>query len=109
MMPNGKWPFQGDFCGAPVIIMVSGQTDVPWPQVGAHLAVGNMMNAAASLGLATLWSSAFTRDLFRDEKSRSVKSKLVPGENELYATVFLGYPECIPERPQRRENVETWI
>lgn len=110
MMPSEKWPFQGDFCGAPVVILVSGKTDVPWPEVGAHLAVGNLMTAATSLGLATLWSTVFTRDLFRDEKSTSVKPLLIPEGNELYAAIFLGYPENIPQkRPSRRDGVETWI
>lgn len=108
--PDGKWPFQGDFCGAPVVILVSGRTDVPWPQIGPVLAVGNMMNAATSLGLATLWSTVFTRDLFRDEKSSSVRNELLPEDNELYAAIFLGYPTSTPEsRAPRREGVETWI
>lgn len=108
--PGADWPFQGDFCGAPVVILISGRPDLPWPDVGAHLSAGNIMNGAASLGLATLWSTAFTKDLFRDAKSREVRGLLIPEGNEVYAALFLGYPKEVPtQRPPRRENVETWL
>lgn len=110
MHPNGKWPFMSDFCGAPIVVIISGRTDVPWPEVGPRLAAGNMMLAANSLGLATLWTTTYTKDLFRDEESAAVKPQLMPVENEVYAALFLGYPAEIPEaRPARRENVETWL
>ncbi len=105
-----QWPYQGDFCGAPVVILISGAPDVPWPEVGPRLAAQNIMLAAQSLGLATLWSSLFTKDLFRDEESAAVKTKLMPENYNVYAALFLGYPEERPNtRPPRRENVETWI
>jgi len=110
MMPDKKWPYPDDFFGAPVIILISGKTDVPWPFAGPTLAAGNLMNAASSLGLASTWMTLYTKDLFRDEKSSEVRNRLIPEGNEMYATLFLGYPEKIPEsRPKRRENVETWI
>ena len=104
------WPVQGDFCGAPVVILISGDPDVPWPEVGPVLAAGNIMISEASLGLATLWSSVFTRDLFRDEEAASVKAELIPDGYNVKAALFLGYPEQIPAaRPLRKENVETWL
>lgn len=110
MMPDKKWPWPDDFFGAPVILLISGKTDVPWPNVGPQLAAGNFMNAAASLGLATTWMTLFTKDLFRDEETKKLKSLLIPEENEMYAALFVGYPETIPpKRPKRREGVETWL
>ena len=108
--PHLSWPHQGDFCGAPVVILISGAQEVPWPDVGPHLAAQNMMLAAQSLGLSTLWSSLFTKDLFRDADSLSVKAQMMPAENKVYAALFLGYPDEVPaDRPPRRENVETWL
>lgn len=105
-----QWPFQGDFCGAPAVIMISGMPDVPWPEVGPVLAAENLMIAASSLGLATLWSTVFTRDLFRDEESLALKSRLIPEGYELKATIFVGYPEKKPQsRPTRRGDVERWL
>lgn len=110
MHPEGAWPFQSDFCGAPVVIMISGRIDVPWPDVGPKLAAMNIMMAAHSLGLSTLWSTLFTKDLFRDEKSAKVKPLLLPPEYSLFATLFMGYPAQVPEtKPPRREGVESWI
>ncbi len=110
MLPDKAWPYPSDFFGAPVIILISGRTDVPWPNVGPQLAAGNLMNAATSLGLATTWMTLFTKDLFRDEESAKVRDKLIPKENEMYAAIFLGYPETVPEkRPERKKDVETWL
>lgn len=110
--PDGPtWPFQADFCGAPVIIMVSVKTEgVRFPTVSATLAAENIVIAAASFGLSTLWSSAFSYDVFRDKEACKVKDKLIPQGNTLVATLFMGYPEKTPEsRPPRREGVETWL
>lgn len=105
-----EWPFQGDFCGAPAVVMISGRPDVPWPDIGPVLAAENLMIAAASLGLATLWSTVFTYELFRDEESKQLRTSLIPDGYELKATIFVGYPEKIPEkRPPRKGNNETWI
>lgn len=105
-----EWPFQGDFCKAPVIVMISGKPNVPWPDIGPILAAENLMIAATSLGLATLWSTVFTYELFRDEESRALKHNLIPEGYELKASIFVGYPEHIPaERPVRKGDNETWI
>ena len=90
--------------------MISGRTDVPWPLAGPYLAAGNIMNAASSLGLSATWMTLYSLDLFRDEEAKSVRSKLIPDDYELRATLFLGYPEKEPgTRPPRKENVERWI
>lgn len=110
MQPDKKWPWPDDFFGAPVIIMISGRKDVPWPYAGPYLAAGNIMNAASSLGLSACWMTLYSLDLFRDEESAKVRDDLIPSDHELMATLFLGYPEKDPgERPKRKENVERWI
>lgn len=105
-----SWPFQGDFCGAPAIVLISADPAAPWPEVGPVLAAENLMLAAASLGLATLWSTVFTRDVFRDEESLALKPALIPEGYDLKAAIFVGYPEQTPaKRPPLREGVETWL
>ncbi|MCR5785269.1 MAG: nitroreductase family protein [Eubacterium sp.] len=104
-----KWPFQGDFCGAPIVIMISGDPNVPWPDIGPRLAAENLMLAATDLGLATLWSTLFTKDLFRDEKTLKLKEYFLPEGYELYATLFVGYPEKQPaKRPERKGDIISW-
>ena len=105
-----QWPFQGDFCGAPAVILISGRNDVPWPDIGPVLAAENLMLAATSLGLGSLWSTVFTKDLFRDEESLALKPQLIPEGYELKAAIFVGYPEHTPAaRPPRRADVEHWL
>lgn len=108
--PGATWPFPADFYGAPVVIMISGKTDVPWPLAGPYLAAGNIMTAAQSLGLSATWLTVYSQDVFTTEKTARNKSKFVPEGYEVRATLVLGYPESIPTtRPKRVENVETWL
>lgn len=108
--PGATWPFPGDFFGAPVVIMISGPDDVPWPLAGPYLAAGNIMNAAQSLGLSATWLTVFSQDVFNTEETKKNKSHFVPEGYEIRGTLVLGYPETIPTaRPSRKEGVETWL
>ncbi len=108
--PGASWPFPNDFFGAPVVIMISGKTDVPWPLAGPYLAAGNIMNAAQSLGLSATWLTVFSNDVFRTDDTMANRSKFVPEGYEIRGTLVLGYPNAVPPvRPPRREDVETWI
>ena len=111
MAPKGAvWPFPSDFFGAPVVIMISYDPKAPWPDAGAFLAAGNMMNAAHSLGLSTCALTVFSKDVFCTEETSVNKQKFIPEGYQLYLSMVLGYPAVIPaKRPARRENVETWL
>ena len=111
MAPKGAaWPFPSDFFGAPVVIMISYDPKAPWPEAGAFLAAGNIMNAAASLGLSACCLTVFSKDVFNTEDTSRNKSKFIPEGHELYVSMVLGYPEVIPaKRPARKEGTETWL
>lgn len=111
LAPKGAvWPFPSDFFGAPVVIMISYDPAEPWPDAGAFLAAGNIMNAAASLGLSSCALTVYSKDVFRTEETAGNKAKFIPEGYELYLSLVLGYPEVVPsKRPPRRENVETWL
>ena len=111
LAPKGAvWPFPSDYYGAPVVIMVSYDQKAPWPDAGAFLAAGNIMNAAQSLGLSTCALTVFSKDVFRTAETEHNRAKFIPEGYQLYLTMVLGYPEGIPaKRPARRENVETWL
>lgn len=79
LAPKGAvWPFPADFYGAPVVIMISGPDNVPWPLAGPYLAAGNIMNAAQSLGLSATWLTVFSQDVFRTDETAKNKSYFVP-------------------------------
>ncbi|MBR0352370.1 MAG: nitroreductase family protein [Oscillospiraceae bacterium] len=111
LAPKGaKWPYPSDFYGAPVVILVSYDPKAPWPEAGAFLAAGNIMNAAQSLGLSTCALTVFSKDVFRTEETARNKAKFIPEGYELYLSMVIGYPAGIPaKKAPRRENVETWL
>lgn len=109
--PKGAtWPFPADFFGAPVVIMVSYDRNAPWPDAGAFLAAGNIMNAAHSLGLAACALTVYSKDVFRTEETMKNKAKYIPEGYDLYLSMVLGYPAVVPtNKPPRKEGVETWL
>ena len=109
--PKGaKWPFPSDYYGAPAVILVSYDPKAPWPEAGAFLAAGNIMNAAQSLGLATCALTVFSKDVFRTEETCLNRTKFIPDGYALYLAMVIGYPAAIPAgKAPRRENVETWL
>lgn len=111
LAPAGAtWPFPADFFGAPVVIMISYDPTCPWPDCGAFLAAGNMMNAAHSLGLSACPLTVFSKDVFRTEETAVNKEKFIPEGYQLYLSMVLGYPKVTPaNKAPRRENVETWL
>lgn len=106
--PAGRWPLEPDesFRGASALVLVSCDPGAIFAETSAHVAAGYMMLAAASLGLATVWSTAFSNDMFRDEAASRYKSDLIPQGYRVYAAFFLGYPAEEDGRgPARKDEV----
>lgn len=105
-----KWPDDTLQLDAPVLILISGDPNTPYADCGYHMAAGNMMVAASSLGLATVWSTAFTNDCFRDEASAALRQKLIPEGYRIYAALYLGHAAAPGgQQKPRREGVVTWL
>lgn len=111
LAPKGAvWPYPSDFYGAPVVIMISYDPKAPWPDAGAFLAAGNIMNAANSLGLSACALTVYSKDVFCTEETACKKEKFVPEGYRLYLSMVLGYPAVVPaKKTPRREGVETWL
>ena len=92
-----------------MVILISGEPDVPWPDVGPVLAAENLMIAAASLGLSTLWSTTFTKGLFRDAESLALKPKLIPEGFDVKQLSLSAILERIPESDPRERANETAV
>jgi nitroreductase len=111
MLAGLPWPPDADFHGAPALIIVSGDKGARFVQDGVFVAAGYMMLAATSIGLATVWSTPFSKDMFRDVKSRKFKGDLVPEGYEPYVAFFIGHP-ADPEKTQdkpRKEGVVRYL
>jgi len=98
-------PGTDPFYGAPTVVVVLADGENPnWLQDGS-LVMGNLMNAAASLGVASCWINR-ARELFDLPEGKELLKKW--GLEEKYCGVgncILGYAEGeIPAPKPRKEN-----
>lgn len=77
--PGLEWPVDLYFHGATIIITVSGDPAFRFPECGYHMAAGNIMNVAVSLGLAGMWSTCFTRISSAMRVAAAYAMSLYPG------------------------------
>jgi nitroreductase len=97
---------EGEFRGAPVLIIVSGDASLWTAQADCVLAAENMFIAAASFGIMSGWSGMVVKDLFADNK---VKNQFnIPEGYDVYAAAFFGYPLGeVKDRGPRKEGTVT--
>ncbi|MDO4566270.1 MAG: nitroreductase family protein [Oscillospiraceae bacterium] len=72
-------------------------------------AMQNMMLAASSLGLGSVWINQF-KGLCGDEGLRALLDRLeIPGEQEVWACLSLGRPAKEPAQEEKDETVVRWF
>lgn len=88
----GGWPVGFDpFYGAPVILIVLANKEVPTYIYDGSLVMGNLMNAAESLGVASIWIHR-AKEEFDSEFGKNILAKLgISGEYEGIGHCALGY------------------
>ncbi|MCR5107011.1 MAG: nitroreductase [Lachnospiraceae bacterium] len=88
----GGWDEGFDpFYGAPVILIVLADKDVPTHVYDGSLVMGNLMNAAESLGVASIWIHR-AKEEFESDFGKSILKKLgIDGEYEGIGHCALGY------------------
>jgi nitroreductase len=93
------------FYGAPTIILVLADKTKVTPIEDASLALGNMFNAAYSLGLGSCWVHR-TKQMFEAEEGKALlKEWGVEGEYIGVGSCILGYPDCEhPNAAPRKDN-----
>ena len=93
------------FYGAPVILIVLAKKDVPTYVYDGSLVLGNLMNAAESLGVASIWIHR-AKEEFESEFGKKLLADLgIEGEYEGIGHCALGYA-AEPAKPAapRKEN-----
>ncbi|MBN2239429.1 MAG: nitroreductase family protein [Dehalococcoidales bacterium] len=99
---------EGEFRGAPVLIIVSGDSSLWTAQADCVLATENMFIAAASFGVMSGWSGMTAKDLFADPEVK--KQFKIPEGYDVYAAAFFGYPLGEPkDRGPRKEGTVTTL
>lgn len=91
------------FYGAPVVVIVLADRSVPTYVYDGSLVMGNLMNAAHALGVASCWIHR-AKEEFDSEEGRSLLSRLgIEGDYEGIGHCVLGYADgdCRPAAPRK--------
>ena len=98
------------FYGAPVILIVIAKKDVPTHVYDGSLVIGNLMNAAESLGVASIWIHR-AKEEFESDFGKGILKRLgIEGEYEGIGHCALGYAaEEAKEAAARKENYVYYI
>ncbi len=93
------------YYSAPTVILVLADRSKVTPVEDATLALGNMFNAAASLGLGSCWVHR-ARQMFESGEGKELLSKWgITGDYIGVGSCALGYPDCeIPRATPRKEK-----
>lgn len=93
------------YYGAPTIILVFADKNKATPIEDASLALGNMYNAAYSLGLGSCWIHR-TKQIFESEEGKVLlKEWGIEGDYIGVGSCILGYPDCEhPKAAPRKDN-----
>ena len=102
----GGWDKDFDpFYGAPVILIVLAEKDWRNRVYDGSLVIGNMMLAAHSLGLGSIWIHRAKEEFETDEYKKLLKDIGVQGEWEGIGHCAIGYIDGdIPKPAPRKEN-----
>ncbi len=107
----GGWSEGFDpFYGAPVILIVLADKDWPTCVYDGSLVMGNMMLAAHSLGLGSIWIHRAKEEFETDEYKELLKSLGVEGEWEGIGHCAVGYADGdIPNPADRKDGRVFWV
>ena len=91
------------FYGAPELLVVLASKDMPTYVCDGSLVMGNMMNAAADLGVASCWVHR-AKEEFESEEGKAILKKLgIEGNYEGIGNLILGYAAKPANAPAPRK------
>jgi len=104
----GGWEQGFDpFYGAPVILIVCARAESPHAVYDGSLVMGNLMNAAAALGLGSCWIHRARQEFESDFGKNILRELGISGEYVGIGHIALGYPDgpCKPAAPRKEDYV----
>ncbi len=104
----GKDPFKraDPFYGAPAVLVVLADKNVPTYLYDGSLVMGNLMLAANALGLGSCWIHR-AKETFQMEEGKEILRELgIEGDYEGIGNCVIGYADVTPEKKPRKEN---WV
>ena len=93
------------YYNAPTVILVFADKSKITPVEDASLALGNMLNAAASQGIGSCWVHR-TKQMFEKDEGKDLLRKWgITGDYIGVGSCILGYPDCEhPKAAPRKDN-----
>ena len=92
------------FYGAPAVLVVLADKNVPTHVYDGSLVMGNLMNAAHALGLGSCWIHR-AKETFESERGKEIlKSLGIEGDYEGIGNCIIGYPDEQKEAKPRKEK-----
>ena len=106
----GGWGEEYDpFYGAPVILIVLANKEIPTHVYDGSLMMGNLMNAAHSLGLGSIWIHRAKEEFEQDYYKNMLKELGIEGEWEGIGHCAVGYIDGEnPSKPDRKDGRVFW-
>ena len=93
------------FYGAPVVLVVLADKSIGTYKYDGSLVMGNLMNAAHALGIASCWIHRAKEEFESEEGKKILRSLGITGEYEGIGHCILGYADRdIPLPKERKEN-----
>ena len=93
------------FYGAPTVLIVLADADVRTYIEDGSLVIGNMMNAAYSVGVDSCWIHRAKQEFESEEGKALLKKWGIEGNYVGIGHLILGYRDCeYPEARPRKEN-----
>lgn len=107
----GGWQEGFDpFYDAPVVLVVLADKSCPTGVYDGSLVMGNMMNAAYSLKLGSIWIHRAKEEFELPEYKQLLKDLGIEGEWEGVGHCAVGYMDCdLPARTERKDGRAFWI
>ena len=98
------------FYGAPVILIVLADKDIPTYQYDGSLVMGNLMNAAESLGLGSIWIHRAKEEFESDFGKKILADLGIEGNYEGIGHCAIGYAAASANAPApRKENYVYYV
>lgn len=95
------------FYGAPVVLIVLADKNVPTYIYDGSLVMGNLMNAAYAEGVGSCWIHRAKQEFETEEGKKLLKDLGISGDYEGIGHCILGYADV--EHPQPRERKEDYV
>ena len=98
------------FYGAPVVLIVLADKNRPTHVYDGSLVMGNLMNAAASLGIGSCWIHRAKEEFESEEGKALLKKWGIEDDYEGIGHCVLGYPaSAVPEAKPRKANYVYYV